>query len=109
MRRAKYHNTKIKTEDGSFDSAKEFRRWTELRIEEKAGHIKDLKRQIPYLLLPTQRTDSKTERAVKYIADFVYEQDGKIVVEDTKGFRTPEYIIKRKMMLFFYGIEIREV
>ena len=49
------------------------------------------------------------ERAVKYVADFVYEEDSGTVVEDTKGFKTPDYIIKRKLMLLQYGVRIKEV
>lgn len=105
----KYKNHKVETDEGTFDSKKEYKRWQELKILERGGKITKLQRQVPYLLVPTQRTETVTERAVKYIADFVYERDGKIIVEDTKGFKTPEYIIKRKLMLFFYGIEVREI
>lgn len=79
---------------------------------EKAGAIQNLRRQVRYELLPCQRIDGKVvERAVHYVADFVYEQDGVTVVEDTKSpaTRTPVYVIKRKLMLWRYGIRIREV
>jgi hypothetical protein len=49
------------------------------------------------------------EQAVKYVADFVYEENGKLIVEDTKGFRTKDYIIKRKLMLWVHGIQIKEI
>lgn len=97
------------TADGTFDSAKEFQRWTQLRLEEKAGRISLLRRQVPFTLLHSQKGPTRTERPVKYIADFVYEQDGKLVVEDVKGLRTREYVLKRKLMLYIHGIEIREV
>ena len=74
------------------------------------GVISDLKMQVPFELIPSQKRDGKTvERPVKYIADFVYTQDGETVVEDAKGMRTKEYVIKRKLMLMRYGIRIREV
>lgn len=107
--RPKYRNMKIKTVDGTFDSAKEFSRWVELKCMERAGKITLLKRQVPFTLLHSQKGSTRTERPVKYIADFVYEQDGKLVVEDVKGVRTKEYVIKRKLMLKVHGIEIREV
>ena len=73
-----------------------------------------------YILIPTQRipvTDEKgktklrvAERECAYIADFVYKDaEGRLVVEDTKGVRTPDYIIKRKLMLAVHGIQIQEV
>lgn len=106
---SKYRNHKVETYEGTFDSKKEYQRWIELKVLANAGKISKLQRQVPYLLIPTQRTGTVTERAVKYIADFVYEKDGRVIVEDTKGVKTPEYIIKRKLLLFFYGIEIQEV
>ena len=106
---SKYRNHKVETSEGTFDSKKEYKRWTELKLLERAGKITNLQRQVPYMLIPTQRTETITERAVKYIADFVYEREGKVIVEDTTGVKTPEYVIKRKLMLFFYGIEVREI
>lgn len=87
-----------------FDSKKEFIRWCELRIMEKSGRISDLKRQIKYELIPKQAG----ERACNYVADFVYCQDGNLVVEDSKGFRTEGYKIKRKLMLWVHGIKVKE-
>lgn len=110
MNRPKYGNRKITRDGETFDSIKEFRRYCELSLLERAGEISDLRRQVPYELLPSQRVDGKViERPVKYRADFVYKENGQEVVEDTKGFRTPEYKLKRKMMLYFHGIQIREV
>lgn len=88
-----------------FASRKEAARYQELLILQKAGIISDLERQVPYELIP--KTDKY--RAVKYVADFVYTENGKQVVEDTKGFLTPEYKIKRKLMYWKHGIEIQEV
>lgn len=110
MNRPKYGNRKITRNGEIFDSIKEYRRFCELSLLERAGEITDLRRQVVYELLPSQRVGGKViERPVKYRADFVYMENGLEVVEDTKGFRTPEYKLKRKMMLYFHGIQIREV
>jgi hypothetical protein len=117
----KYHSKKTVVDGITFDSKKEADRYIELRLLEKAGEISDLRMQVEYELLPTQygpdrimpRGNHKRgpllERAVKYKADFVYTNDGQTVVEDVKGFKTKDYILKRKMMLYFYGIKITEV
>ena len=100
-----------------FDSRKEARRWAELKLLERAGEIRDLERQVTFELIPAQKdwNGKVIERPVKYVADFIYtcdEKNGwKRVVEDVKSeaTRTPEYIIKRKLMLERYGIRIKEV
>ena len=110
MRVPKYHNTKVHAGDLVFDSKKEARRWQELLLLQKAGEIRNLKRQVKYVLIPAQRINGRVvERECSYTADFVYEEKGKTVVEDVKGFRTNVYKIKRKLMLHTYGIKIREV
>lgn len=121
----KYGNKKITVDGVTFDSKKEYLRWCELRLLERAGQIADLQRQVKYELIPAQyeefeRYSTKTGKRLKngtrcvekecsYIADFVYQQNGQTVVEDTKGYRTEAYIIKRKLMLHIHGIRIREV
>lgn len=106
----KYHNTKVKINGEIFDSKKEAARWQELLLLQRAGKISHLNRQVTYTLIPSQYIDGKcVERSVKYVADFVYHQDGQLVVEDTKGMKTPEYVLKRKLMLSVYGIRIKEV
>ncbi len=121
----KYGNKKITVDGVTFDSKKEYLRWCELRLLERAGQITDLQRQVKYELVPAQyeeyeRYSAKTGKRLKngtravekecsYIADFVYQQDGRTVVEDTKGYKTEAYIIKRKLMLHIHGIRIREV
>ena len=103
---SKYGNTKIRVDGRLFDSKAEAARWQELQLLERAGEITELERQVEYELIPKQ----KGERAVKYIADFRYiDHEGKTVVEDTKGVRTPVWIIKRKLMLRVHGIRVREV
>ena len=105
---SKYHARKVFTEEGEFDSQGEYKRWRELKLLEKAGVIKNLQRQVTYELLPKQEYKGKTIRSVKYVADFVYEQDGEEVVEDFKGARTDLYLLKKKLMLWRHGIMIRE-
>lgn len=109
-KKPKYGNRKVVLDGLTFDSAKEARRWSELLLLERAGAIQSLRRQVKYELIPSQRIAGKVvELACTYIADFVYEENGETVVEDTKGFKTPEYIIKRKLMLWRHGIRIREI
>ena len=107
---AKYGNRKVIRDGIEFDSIKECQRYCELKLMQRAGVISDLQMQVAFELIPSQRVDGKVvERAVNYVADFVYQQNGLKVVEDTKGYKTPEYIIKRKLMLWVHGIRIREI
>lgn len=118
---SKYKSRKITIDGIKFDSKKEYNRFCELSLLEKAGTITDLQRQVKFLLIPEQRLPDRVgvrggiykglvlERKCCYIADFVYQKDGKTVVEDTKGYRTSDYIIKRKLMLSVYGIRIKEI
>ena len=108
--RSKYHSRKITRDGETFDSVKEYQRWCELKLLERTGKIVDLKRQQKFELIPSQRVDGRVvERPCTYIADFVYQEDGQTVVEDTKGFKTKDYIIKRKLMLYIHGIKVSEV
>ena len=103
----KYSNIKTMTADGiKHDSRKEARRWVELTLLQRAGEISDLKRQVKYELIPKQ----EGERAVTYIADFVYNDNktGNTVIEDCKGFKTDVYKLKRKLFQYRYGIKIKE-
>lgn len=124
---SKYYNVKTRALDGTvFDSHKEARRWDELLLLQRAGKITDLQRQVRYELIPAQYETYERygkdgrrlkdgvrllERKVDYVADFVYTiaDTGENIVEDTKGIRTPEYIIKRKLMLAVHSIRIKEV
>lgn len=107
----KYRNRKVTVCGKTYDSVKEARRHAELKMLESAGKISDLERQVKFELIPTQR-DSQTgkvlERSVSYIADFTYYENGRYVVEDVKGFRTPEYRLKKKLILWVYRIRIKE-
>lgn len=107
---SKYGSRKITVDGITFDSRKEYFRWHELSLLAKAGVVSELQRQVKFELLPSQRVAGKVvERPVHYVADFVYQENGQTVVEDTKGFKTKDYILKRKMMLYMHGIRIREV
>lgn len=104
---SKYHNRKMIIDGIPFDSAKEGQRYLELKMLQRAGKIRDLSMQVEFELIPKQAG----ERACKYKADFVYHMadTGRMVVEDVKGKRTRDYIIKRKLMLWRHGIRIMEV
>lgn len=102
---SKYHAKKTVVDGMTFDSRHEADRWVELKILQRAGVISQLKRQVRFDLVPPL----SGERGVSYYADFTYLQNGKLVVEDAKGYKTPEYIIKRKLMLWIRHIKIREV
>lgn len=117
----KYRNQKCSYDGMTFDSKHERDRYCELKLLQKAGKISDLRCQVPFRLVPEQREPDRTgprggrrrgrviEKAVDYVADFVYIQEGKTVVEDAKGVRTKDYIIKRKLMLWLHNIRVQEV
>ncbi|MBD5414876.1 MAG: DUF1064 domain-containing protein [Bacteroides sp.] len=117
-KQSKYHAKKV----GGYDSGREYRRAGQLKLMLQAGLISDLREQVAFELIPAQYalcgTDLKgkpvrklLEHSCRYIADFVYVDNatGQTIVEDTKGYRTPEYIIKRKLMLYMHGITIKEI
>lgn len=108
---SKYKARKVTIDGITFDSQKEANRYFELRLLERSGAIVDLQRQVRFVLIPAQKdaNGKVIERAVNYIADFVYYHNGGRVVEDAKGYRTPEYRLKKKMMLYFHSIKIKEV
>lgn len=103
----KYHNRKTEIDGILFDSAKEAKRHTELKLLERAGKIRDLERQKKFEIC----AKSKDKRALYYIADFVYwdNEKNQIVVEDVKGYRTDVYKLKKRLVYEKYGIEINEV
>lgn len=119
----KYNAKSVEYDGLKFDSQKEALRYKELRFLISEGIITDLQRQVKYLLIPAQREPATVgkrggikqgkliEHECSYIADFVYTvvESGETVVEDTKGMRTKDYVIKRKLMLFVYGIRIKEI
>ena len=107
----KYGNKKTVVDGITFDSKKEATRFAELQLLQRAGEIFDLQRQVPFTLIPKQVRDGKTiERPCVYKADFVYkDKDGTEIVEDVKGVCTKEYRIKKKLMLWQFGIVVKEV
>lgn len=92
----------VDPEHGRFDSKREHQRFHLLRLRERAKEIRGLQRQVPFAL------NVQGHLICKYIADFTYTENGQFVVEDAKGFRTPEYRLKKKLMLAIFGWEIRE-
>lgn len=122
---SKYNSHKITVDGIKFDSRKEAQRYRELTLLERAGKISELELQRRYELIPAQYEEYErygkrgqrlkdgrrcVEQAVFYVADFAYiDEKGNHIVEDTKGFRTKDYIIKRKLMLWVRGIRIHEV
>ena len=110
-RTQKYGNEKVQAGAMRFDSKAEYRRWEYLATLEKAGEIRDLRMQVPFELIPAQVAPSGAKhRPTSYLADFVYlDRDGAQVVEDVKGAVTPEFRLKRKLLLFRHGIEIQEI
>lgn len=122
--KSKYKAIKTTINGIEFDSRKEARRYQELLLLERGKAISSLQLQVKFVLIPAQYEEVErygkngrklksyrrlVEKEVSYIADFVYWEGGKLIVEDTKGFKTKDYIIKRKLMLFEKGIKIREV
>lgn len=110
----KYNNTKTEKDGLKFDSKKEQRRYTTLKAMERNGIIQDLKMQVPFVLAPKVRfsNESRAKPELRYVADFVYMQNGKQVVEDVKSIATRKndtYRIKRHLMMSVHGIEITEV
>lgn len=118
----KYGNVKVTTEDGTFDSRGEWRRWLFLKDAQLRGEIHGLRRQITYTLVPPvhyvktihlKTKDKQVERlwtrAVTYTADFVYEFMGETIVEDFKGQPNDRWPIKKALMAFVHGIYVREV
>lgn len=120
---AKYKNKKMCINGMKFDSRKEGKRYIVLLDMQSHGLISNLQTQVKYVLIPAQREPDKVgvkggkikgkliERECAYYADFTYfdNRTGETVVEDTKGFKTPEYKLKRKLMLYVHGIRIKEV
>lgn len=109
---SKYKNKKITYDGIQFDSQKERNHYIGLKMLEKAGEIKDLELQKTFMLQPGFKKNGVTYRAITYKADFVYLdlRTNKIVVEDTKGFKTEVYKIKKKLFEYVYpDLELKEI
>ena len=117
VKKSKYKNEPIEIDGHKFPSHKEANRYCELKLLQEAGKIFNLRLQVKFELIPNQyellngRRGKLLERKTDYVADFVYMEDGKLVVEDvkSKATKTQVYIIKRKLMLKVHGIRIKEV
>lgn len=131
----KLNNATVTIDGIEFQSTKEGNRYCELKLLQRAGKISNLELQKKYELIPAQYETVETgeyykvgakkgqpktkqvcvEQSVVYIADFVYTENGQTVVEDVKGYRDPssapyaKFVLKRKMLLWIYGIKIKEV
>lgn len=115
VKRHKYNVTdkSLRTANGIvFDSRREMMRYLELLTMERAGLIRNLELQPSFELQPKYHRAGKTERAIIYRADFQYVDcaTSETIVEDVKGYKTKEYLLKRKMLFFRYpNINFREV
>lgn len=107
-RRSKYHAKRTSVDGIVFDSKREADRYLVLKSMEEDGTIEDLRRQVRYELVPAFDVDGKHYRPVFYVADFVYVEDGKEVVEDVKGMRTDVYRLKSKIFARRYNKVIKE-
>nr|UVX82244.1 MAG: Protein of unknown function (DUF1064) [Bacteriophage sp.] len=105
---SKYHARKTTVDGITFDSKREADRYLVLKGMEEDGTIEDLRRQVRYELVPAFDVGGRHYRPVYYVADFVYVEDGKEVVEDVKGMVTDVYRLKRKLVAYRYGMNIRE-
>lgn len=99
----KYRNHKQVVGGIRFDSKREARRWAVLQLLKKAGQITELRRQVAFTI------EVNGHHICRYIADFVYHRDGRLVVEDAKGHRTAAYKLKKKLLRAVHGIAIEEV
>lgn len=106
--RSKYHARKTTVDGITFDSKREADRYLVLKGMEDDGAIEDLRRQVRYELMPAFDVDGRHYRPVYYVADFVYVEDGKEVVEDVKGMITDVYKLKSKLFARQYGMSIKE-
>lgn len=108
----KYQNHKTVIDGITFDSKLEANRYAELKVLEKAGIISQLQLQPAFELIPAFTKNGKKHRATHYVADFMYydNQEKKVKIEDTKGFETDVYKLKRKMFEYKYPeLEIIEI
>lgn len=111
MQRAKqkYSNVRVEIDGIAFDSKAEARYWGLLQARLKAGEISDLRRQVVYELAPAVVIGGRKRPALRYIADFVWREDGREVVADVKGAVTDSYRIKRHLMKSGHGIDVLEI
>lgn len=110
MVKRKYGNKKVTIDGIKFDSKRESIRYKELKIMQEAGLISDLELQVKFVLQDKFKKNGKTIREISYVADFTYIENGKMIVEDSKGFKNQTYLLKKKMFEYRYrDLTIREV
>lgn len=106
VKRPKYGNKKKMVNGMEFDSTKEARRYQDLALMQEAGQIRSLRRQVPYGIY------IKGQHICGWLADFVYEELIADIwrhrVEDTKGWKTDVYRLKKKLVEAEYGFKILE-
>jgi predicted nucleic acid-binding protein len=109
MKRNKFNAKKTEIDGIVFHSRKEAARYSQLKLYEKGGLITDLRLQVSYELIPKLVINGKTERAIKYIADFVYIDTvySTEIVEDVKGMITDVFKLKYRLMKLQHGIDIK--
>lgn len=104
----KYRNKKTQIDMYVFDSIAESKRYKELVLLQRAGKITELQLQPKFLLQESFKKNGKTYRKIEYIADFMYEENGKIIVEDVKGKETEVFKLKHKLFEKKYpALELR--
>jgi hypothetical protein len=100
---SKYRNQRTEVGGIKFASKREARRYQELKTLEDAGEIHGpIGLQVRFPLFV------EGIKICTYVADFVYVRDHFEVVEDVKGYRTPMYKLKKKLMFAIHGIKITE-
>lgn len=110
QQRRKYGNKIVEYDGHKFHSIRERNRYIGLKAMQERGEIRSLQLQQVFILVESVVINDRKIPPMKYIADFTYFEDGGgFVVEDVKGFKTREYLMKRQMMKAFHGIDIREV
>jgi hypothetical protein len=103
-KKSKYNSKKIEVDGLKFDSKTEYKRWTELVLLEKSGHIQNLQRQVTFELQPKFKKKGVSYRAITYVADFTYVESGQLIVEDRKGFaQIPAFQIKKKLFEYKFS------
>ena len=109
---SKYKNTKVVYKDMKFDSKKEYLRYLVLEDMQRKGEISGLQTQVPFVLVPPFQLNNIKYKGIRYIADFVYKKDGRVIVEDVKpsaNFQTDTYKIKKKLMAYIHKLQIKEI
>lgn len=106
---SKYYNVKTTIDGITFDSKKEAARYCELKLLEQGKVITDLQLQPKFEIQPGYIKNGRKVKPVYYIADFSYKENGRLIVEDVKGKRTKEYLLKKKLVEYKYPFEIKEI